>query len=93
MINFAGMKVFASEVEAVLNQHPMVLESLVYAEPHEHYGQLPAAKVVLREGSDAMLAVDEIKRYCYRMLASYKVPKAIEVVASLPRTASGKLKR
>ncbi len=93
VINFAGMKVFAAEVEDVLNRHPLVLESIVYAEPHPHYGQLPAARVVLREGADPDTAADGIRRYCYRMLASYEVPKAIEIVSALPRTASGKLRR
>ena len=48
VINFVGMKVFAQEVEAVLNRHPAVKESLVYGAAHPVYGQLPMAKVVLR---------------------------------------------
>lgn len=92
VINFVGMKVFAQEVEAVLNQHPNVRESLVYGAPHREYGQLPVAKVVLHEkngGGD----VNELRRFCYQRLAQYKVPKDFEFVDALPRTASGKIKR
>lgn len=90
VINFAGMKVFAEEVEAVLNAHPRVAGSLVYGVPHEQYGQLPVARVVLRNGT---IGAAELRRYCYQRLSSYKVPKDFEFVAELPRTASGKIRR
>ncbi len=90
VINFAGMKVFADEVESVLNQHPRVAESLVYAVPHPQYGQLPMAKVVLKDGS---ADTAELRRFCYQRLSSYKVPKDFEFVDALPKTASGKIKR
>jgi long-chain acyl-CoA synthetase len=92
VINFVGMKVFAQEVEAVLNQEPQVKESLVYGAAHPVYGQLPVAKIVLREGAGTV-DVNELKRFCYQRLAQYKVPKDFEVVDTLPKTASGKIKR
>ena len=88
LINFAGMKVFPYEVEDVLNRFPGVRASLVYAEPHPRYGQLPCAKV---EGED--IDSSQLQRFCYEHLESYKVPKKIEVVDSLERTDSGKIKR
>lgn len=93
VINFAGMKVFADEVEAVLNQHPRVAESLVYGASHAQYGQLPLAKVVLREGAGNGVNAGELRRFCYQRLSSYKVPKEFEFVNELPKTASGKIKR
>ena len=89
LINFMGMKVFPDEVEAVLDAHPCVAESLVYGEPHPRYGHLPCAKVV-RCGE-----VDEaaLKAYCFLELSPYKAPKGIEFVDRLPRTPSGKLCR
>ncbi len=92
VINFVGMKVFALEVESVLNQHPLVKESLVYGVAHPHYGQLPIAKIVAQEDLGVPDAND-LRRYCYQHLARYKVPKDFEFVDQLPRTASGKLKR
>lgn len=88
LINFAGMKVFPYEVEDVLNRCPGVTASLVYPEPHPRYGQLPCARVEAPE-----LTSEEIQRYGYEHLESYKVPKKIDVVEHLERTASGKIKR
>ena len=93
VINFTGMKIFPYEVELVLNQHPAVKESLVYGVSHPHYGQLPSAKVVLREGAGIDFDSNELRRFCYQYLTSYKVPKEFECVDRLDRTASGKLRR
>lgn len=91
VINFAGMKVFPEEVEAVLLQCPGVLEAFVYARPHSEFGELPCADVVIAPGH----ATDDraIRRFCYRNLASYKAPKEIRVVAEIVKTASGKIRR
>jgi len=88
LINFAGMKIFPYEVEAVLNRFPGVRASLVYPEEHVRYGQLPCAKVE----ADRITA-EELQRHCYEHLESYKVPKKIEVVPRLKRTESGKIRR
>jgi long-chain acyl-CoA synthetase len=94
VINFAGMKVFPDEVEAVLNQHPVVRESLVYGTAHDMYGELPCADIVLRGETDAgELDTSEMRRFCYQHLAPYKVPKEFRCVPRLDKTASGKLKR
>jgi long-chain acyl-CoA synthetase len=94
VINFTGMKVFPEEVESVLNQHPAVGESLVYAKPHPQYGELPCADIVPSGGTQTSdLDATEMRRFCYRHLAPYKVPKEFRFVPDLDRTASGKLKR
>jgi long-chain acyl-CoA synthetase len=92
VINFAGMKVFPYEVEEILIRHPAVAEALVYGEPHSLYGQIPCARIVLRSGFPNPDPI-ELRRFCFERLAPHKVPKAFEVVESLDRTASGKLKR
>jgi long-chain acyl-CoA synthetase len=94
IINFAGMKVFPDEVEAVVNQHPAVRESLVYGTAHARYGELPCADIVLEaENGTREMDTAEIRRFCYRYLAPYKVPKDFRCVPRLEKTASGKLKR
>jgi long-chain acyl-CoA synthetase len=92
VINFVGMKVFAQEVESVLNQHPQVKESLVYGAAHPQYGQLPMAKIVLRT-ENVVPDVNDLRRFCYQRLAQYKVPKDFTFVDSILKTASGKIKR
>jgi acyl-CoA synthetase (AMP-forming)/AMP-acid ligase II len=69
-----------------------VKECLVYGAPHPVYGQLPMAKVVLKEESGKP-DLNDLRRFCYQHLAQYKVPKDFEFVEQLPKTASGKLKR
>lgn len=93
VINFAGMKIFPEDVESVLNRHPVVKESLVYGLPHPRYGELPCAKVVFKEGTSPDFDTNEIRRFCYPLLASYKIPKEINPVKTLEKTASGKIKR
>jgi len=92
VINFAGMKIFAQEVETVLNQHPQVRETLVYGADHPVYGQLPMAKIVSRKAGER-IDLNELRRFCYQRLAQYKVPKDFSFVDALPKTASGKIKR
>ncbi len=93
VINFTGMKVFPQEVEMVINQHPLVKESLVYGEDHPRYGQLPMAKIVLRKEADPDTALGSLRQFCYQRLAPYKVPKGFEPADQIPKTASGKIKR
>ena len=92
VINFSGMKIFPQEVEAVLDRFPGVAEALVYGEPHAEFGQLPQAKLVLQTGSGPL---DEraLRAFCRTHLAPHKIPKAFDVVAALPKTASGKIRR
>jgi long-chain acyl-CoA synthetase len=93
VINFVGMKIFAQEVETVINQHPNVKESLVYGTPHAQYGELPMVKVVLIDGNNVSAVLDNLKRFCYQKMAQYKVPKEFICVDALPKTASGKIRR
>jgi long-chain acyl-CoA synthetase len=92
VINFSGMKIFPGEVEVLINQYPKVDESLVYGIEHAHYGQIPTAKIVLKGCGQKDFDLEALRRFCYKNLASYKVPKDFEVVEALPKTASGKTK-
>ncbi len=89
-INFAGMKIFPTEVESVLNRHASVRESRVYGEPHNYYGQWPVAQIV---PADTRFDERTLRRFCYANLAPHQVPKRFEPVAAIAKTASGKIKR
>lgn len=86
-----GENVYPSEVEAVLLAHPAVAEAAVYGVADPEWGRRVQAAIVLRAGAafDAA-ALDE---WCRGRLAGYERPRAFVAVASLPRTASGKLRR
>jgi len=93
IINFSGMKIFPYEVEYVINQYHEVQDSLVYANSHNIYGELPCARIVLKNGATDDFDLNKLRKFCYQRLASYKVPKEFILVKELDRTASGKLKR
>jgi len=92
MINFSGMKIFPFEVESIINCYPCVKESLVYGVNHIQYGQLPSAKIVLKETKKGSFDLEKLRKFCYEHLASYKVPKEFYFVKELSKTRSGKVK-
>ena len=85
----AGMKVFPEEVEAVINALPGVVESLVFAQEHPQFGQVPVARVVLAKQADAANMIEQLRRHCCRQLSAFKAPVEFRVVASLAKTTSG----
>ena len=91
MIVTGGENVAPAEVESVLAAHPSVAEAAVFARPDPEWGEAVAALVVPRPG--AAVTADELRAHCAERLAGYKVPKAFELVAELPRTESGKVRR
>ncbi|MGC8633072.1 MAG: long-chain-fatty-acid--CoA ligase [Candidatus Limnocylindrales bacterium] len=91
MIIVGGINVWPREVEEVLCDHPQISEAAVIGVPHERLGEVPKAFVVLVPG--ATLAVSDVVAYCQANLAGYKVPRQVEFVPELPRSAVGKLLR
>ncbi|WBL80177.1 amino acid adenylation domain-containing protein [Bradyrhizobium xenonodulans] len=91
VINRGGQKISPLEVEEVLLSHPAVLEAGVFAVPHPKLGENVAAVVVLRPNSEA--TSDQLRQFARKRLAAYKVPSLIRSVATLPKGASGKVKR
>ncbi len=89
MIDVAGVKVWPTEVESLLYHHPAVREVAVYGEPHPETGERVSAAVVLRAGwrldSEALIG------FCRDRLAACKAPHRVEFVATLPRSATGKV--
>jgi O-succinylbenzoic acid--CoA ligase len=86
-----GENVAPAEVEAVLLEHSSVADAAVFARPHEEWGEAVVAAIVSRDGGPLDAAA--LKAHCVARLAPFKVPKAFELRAELPRTASGKLLR
>jgi acyl-CoA synthetase (AMP-forming)/AMP-acid ligase II len=86
-----GENVSPREVEEVIYSHPAVLEAAVIGVPDETWGEAVRAVVVLKEGH--VVTADDIMSLCKRNLAGFKVPKRVEFMDSLPKTASGKIAR
>jgi len=91
LIITGGMNVFPREVEEVLYAHPAVLEAAAVGMPDAYKGEVVKAFVVLRSGMHA--TADEIIGHCRRQLAPYKVPRAVEFRAQLPKSLVGKILR
>ncbi|MET3553228.1 AMP-binding protein [Burkholderia sp. 567] len=91
MIVSGGFNVYPTEVEAVLYQHPDVLEACVFSVPDERWGEGVKAAVVLKPQRTANQ--DALVAHCRSLLADYKLPRSISFVAELPRNASGKIAR
>jgi acyl-CoA synthetase (AMP-forming)/AMP-acid ligase II len=85
-----GENVYSGEVEAAIYEIPEVKEAAVFGIPDEKWGELVAAVVVLRPGTN--LSAEELKQYCKTRIASYKVPRHIEFMTEeLPKSGSGKI--
>ena len=91
IIIVGGLNVFAPEVEGVIMKHPKVKEVAVVGVPDKLRGEAVKAVIVPKEGED--LTEKEIKNFCRKNLASYKVPTIIEFREELPKTGSGKIKK
>jgi len=90
MIVTGGENVYSGEVEAVIYQHPAVLETAVFGIPDPQWGELVMACVVLKPG--ATVSVDELIAHCRRFLSGYKIPRRIEFSpGELPKSGSGKI--
>lgn len=91
MLIVGGENVFPREIEEVLNRHPSVKDSGVVGVHDPVRGELPIAFVELNEG--AAVAEHELLAWCRANLAGYKVPRAVHITDSLPRSPTGKIMR
>ena len=89
MIISAGMNIYPREVEEVLHHHPSIVEAAVVGIPSKVREETVKAYVVLEEGQE--LTQQELVQFCADKLSRYKIPKRIEFVEELPKSALGKV--
>jgi acyl-CoA synthetase (AMP-forming)/AMP-acid ligase II len=89
MIISGGVNIYPAEIEAVLHEHPEVLDVGVFGLPDDEWGEVVHAVVAPRPGS--ALDADELAGFVSGRLAAYKRPRSYELRAELPRTEAGKL--
>lgn len=95
IIKSGGFKISAREIEDVLRRHPMVAEVAVVGVPDRVWGQRIVAAVVLKagQGTDAADLAEDLNLFAARHLADFKLPRAVHVMAALPRNALGKVQK
>ncbi len=93
IIKYKGYKVFPEEIEEVLYTHPAVLECGVVGVPDPAAGEAVKAYVALRPGSKGKVREEDVLGFARERLAPYKVPRAVEFVALIPKTPIGKVWR
>ncbi|MET7766719.1 AMP-binding protein [Streptomyces sp. NPDC005336] len=94
VILMAGYRIGPVEVESVLMEHEAVAEAAAVGVPHEEYGEVVEAFVVLRPGTEAGDALAaELRQLVRERFARHAYPRSIHFVPELPKTSSGKTQR
>jgi fatty-acyl-CoA synthase len=91
MIISGGENIYPAEVEQMIMELRQVSSVAVIGIPDERWGEVPVALVVPADG--ASLDADAVREHLAGRLAKYKIPRRVEFVDELPRTASGKVRK
>jgi long-chain acyl-CoA synthetase len=91
MIIAGGFNIYPVELDGVLFDHPKILEACTVGVPDPYRGETVKAFIVVKKGET--LSEEEVTQYCKERLAPYKVPKLIEFIDELPKSAVGKVLR
>ncbi len=91
MIISGGENLYPAEIENALYAHEAVAEAAVFGIPDDHWGEIPAAHIVLKPGAEVEAA--EIEDFVATKIARHKRPRLIAFVDSLPKTSIGKVRK
>ncbi len=86
-----GENIYPREIEAILQEHPVIAEAYVIGVPDRSYGEEVCACIRMREGSE--LSAREVRHYCRERLADHKIPRYVRHLTAFPLTATGKVQR
>ena len=86
-----GANIYPTEIENVIYRIPGVEECAVFAIPDSRLGEVPAAHVVCR--AETLPLERDILEFCAARLGAHKVPRVVELVDALPKTAVGKVRK
>ena len=91
MVKSGGISIYPLEIEGVLYKHPDVIEAAVIGVPDPEWGEAVKAVVILKK--ESRVGSTELIQFCKEQLASYKVPKSVNIASSLPHTEVGKVNK
>ena len=91
MVIRGGENIYPREIEEFLFTHPAIAQAAVFGVPDPKYGEELCAWVQLHH--HIALSPQEVREFCKRSLAHYKVPRYVKFVDSFPTTVSGKIQK
>lgn len=91
VILVSGFNVYPNEVEAVASTYPGILECVCVGIPCPQAGEAVRILIVLKQ--NALFDEGEFRKYCRNHLTGYKIPRVVDVVDALPKSAVGKVLR
>ena len=91
MIIRGGENIYPREIEEFLFTHPNIQDAKIIGVPDEKFGEEVCAWVQLKEGET--LSVEEIRAFCKKNIAYFKVPRYIRLVTDFPMTVTGKIQK
>jgi len=86
-----GENVYPAEIEKVLHTHPKIFDAGIVGVPDEKWGEVGKAFIVLKPGE--AMSNGEAFEFLKGKVAKYKIPKYVELIEELPKTASGKIQK
>ncbi len=86
-----GENVYPAQIEHLLGTHPRVAEVAVIGIPHQKWGEVGCAVVVVRPSES--LTAEDLLAFCSGKIAKFKIPQSVVFVSELPRTISGKVRK
>jgi len=86
-----GENVYPAEIEKVLHIHPKIFDAGIVGVPDEKWGEVGKAFIVLKPGET--MSNGEALEFLKGKVAKYKIPKYVEFIKELPKTASGKIQK
>jgi long-chain acyl-CoA synthetase len=93
MIKVKGFSVFPKDVESLIGTHPKVLEVAVAGVPDKATGEAVKAWVALKPEERGTITSEELTQWCKQNITGYKVPKYLEIIDEVPKSAIGKVLR
>ena len=91
LIISGGEKIFPGEVEDVLRTHPKIENAAISGKQDDIWGQTVVGFIILKSGVE--MTLEEVTEFCTENIASYKKPRVVKFVNSLPLTKAGKINR
>jgi long-chain acyl-CoA synthetase len=91
MIIAGGYNIYPVEIDGILMDHPKILEACTFGVPDSYRGETVKAYVVVKPGET--LTPEDVIAFCKQKLAAYKVPRQVEFIDALPKSAVGKILR